>query len=75
VITLTGHATFCCTPLDKFSARRRKLYLTTHNSHNRQTSLPPVGLEPVVPASQRPQTLTLDRETTGDRRERFHTLR
>jgi len=24
--------------------RRRKLYLTTHNSHNRQTSLPPGGI-------------------------------
>ena len=28
------------TPLDKGSARRRDLYLTTHNTHNRQTSMP-----------------------------------
>ena len=31
-------------PLDKWSARRRDLYLTTHNSHNRQTSMPPGGI-------------------------------
>jgi hypothetical protein len=29
--------------LDEWSARRRDLYLTTHNTHNRQTSMPPVG--------------------------------
>ena len=34
------------TPLDEWSARRRDLYLTTHNTHNRQTSMPPVGFEP-----------------------------
>ena len=27
------------TPLDEWSARRRDLYLTTHNTHNRQTSI------------------------------------
>ena len=29
------------TPLNEWSVRRRDLYLTTHNNHNRQTSLPP----------------------------------
>ena len=38
------------TPLDEWSARRRDLYLTTHNTHNRQTSMPPVGFEPTIPA-------------------------
>jgi len=28
------------TPLDEWSARRRDLYLTTHNTHNRRTSVP-----------------------------------
>jgi hypothetical protein len=28
-------------PLDEWSARRGDLYLTTHNTHNRQTSMPP----------------------------------
>jgi hypothetical protein len=36
-------ATIGRTPLDEWSARRRGLYLTTHNTHNRQTSMPPVG--------------------------------
>ena len=31
------------TPLDEWSARRRDLYLTTHDTHNRQISMPPVG--------------------------------
>ena len=32
------------TPLDERSARRRDLYLTTHNTHDRQTSMPPGGI-------------------------------
>ena len=32
------------TPLDEWSARRRYLYLTTHNTHNRQKSMPPGGI-------------------------------
>jgi len=32
------------TPLDERSARRRDLYLTTHNTHKRQTSMPPSGI-------------------------------
>ena len=31
------------TPLDEWSARRRDLYLTTHNTHNWQTSMRPPG--------------------------------
>ena len=44
------------TPLDEGSARRRDLYLTIYNIHNRQTSLSPVGFERTIPASERPQT-------------------
>jgi len=33
--------TFGRTPLDEWSARRTDLYLTTHNTHNRQISMPP----------------------------------
>jgi hypothetical protein len=36
------------TPLDEWSAHRRDLYLTTHNTYNRQTSMPPVGFEPMT---------------------------
>ena len=65
------------TPLDEWSARRRDLYLTTHNTHNtqhtpltthntynRRTSGPPVGFEPTISAGERPQTYTLDHATT-----------
>ena len=31
------------TPLNEWSVRRRDFYLTTHNTHNRQTSMPQVG--------------------------------
>jgi hypothetical protein len=36
------------TPLDEWSACRRDIYLTTQNTHNRQTSMPPVGFEPTM---------------------------
>ena len=52
-------------PLDEWSARRRDLYLTTHNTHNRQTSMPPVGFEPTISAGERPQTYALDRAATA----------
>jgi len=53
------------TPLDEWSARRRDLYLTTHNTHNRQTSMPPVGFKPTISAGERPQTYALDRAAIG----------
>ena len=43
----------------------RDLYLTTHNTHNRQTSMPPVGFEPTILASDRPKIYALDRAATG----------
>jgi hypothetical protein len=49
-------ATVGRTPLDEWSAGRRDLYLTTHKAHNRQISMPPVGFEPKIPGSERPQT-------------------
>jgi hypothetical protein len=53
------------TRLDLWSARRRDLYLTTHNIHKRQISMPPKGFEPAIPASKRPQTHALDCAATG----------
>ena len=50
---------------DQWSARRRDLYLTTHNTHNRQISMPPVGFESTVSAGERPQTYASDRTATG----------
>ena len=59
------HTTVGRTPLDEWSARRRDLYLTTHNTHSRQTSMPPAGFEPTISAGERPQTHVLDRAATG----------
>jgi hypothetical protein len=42
--------------LDEWSARRRDLYLKTHNTHNRQTSTPPARFEPTISAGEQPQT-------------------
>ena len=42
------------TSLDERSARRRDLYLTTRDTHNRQISMPPVGFEPTISAGERP---------------------
>ena len=53
------------TPLEEWSARHTDLYLTTHNLHNRKTSMPPVGFEPTISAGERPQTYALDRAATG----------
>ena len=59
------HATVGMTPLDELSARRRDLYLTTHDNHNRKTSITPVGFEPTISADERPQTYVFDRAATG----------
>ena len=47
------------TPLDEWSARRGDLYLTTHDTHNRQISMPPVGFEPTISAGEQPQAAHL----------------
>jgi len=52
------------TPLGHRSAQRINLYLTTHNTHKRQTSVRPAAFEPTIPASERPQTHTSDRAAT-----------
>ena len=59
------HTTLDRTPLDEGSARRRYLYLTTHNTNKRQTSMPPAGFEPTIPASEGPHTYALERAATG----------
>ena len=53
------------TPLDEWSARCRDLYLTTHYTHNRQTSMLPVGFEPTISVGELPQTYALDRAATA----------
>jgi hypothetical protein len=60
--TFFRHSTLGRTPLHEWSARRRDLYLTTHNTYKRQTSMPPAGFEPTC---EWPQTHALDRAATG----------
>jgi len=63
--TVFRRATVGRIPLDKWSARRRDLYLTTHNTHNRQTSMTLVGFEPTISAGEWPETYALDCAATG----------
>jgi len=53
------HTTLGRTPPDELSLRRGDLYLTTHNNHTRQSSAPPAGFEPAIPAIKRPHTHVL----------------
>ena len=65
VVTRIGHTALGTTPLDEWSARRRDLYLTTHNTFKIKTFMFPAGFEPTVPTRELPQTHTLGREATG----------
>jgi len=64
MITLR-HTTLGRTPLEEWSARRRNLCFTTHNTHNRQTSMPPARFKLTIPANEPPQTHVLDSVATG----------
>jgi hypothetical protein len=59
------HSTLRRAPLDEWSAERRDIYLTTHNSHKRQTSMIPTGFGPAIPASEGLRTYALHRAATG----------
>ena len=62
------------TPLYEWSARRRNLYLTTHNTHNRLTSMAPMGFKLTISAGERPQTYALDRAATANGRINEHKI-
>ena len=68
LITLNDTYFLSKNPLDEGSVLRRYLYMTTRNIHMKQTSINPVGFETAIPASDRPQTLTVDRVANWDRR-------
>ena len=52
-------------PLDEWLAGLRILYLTSHNTHNRQTSMPPARFKPAILACEGPHTHALDRTASG----------
>ena len=58
------HTTLGRTPMYEWSAHRRDMCLTTLNIHNRQTSMSPVGFEPIISEGERPQTYALARAAT-----------
>jgi len=64
-VTLSLYTTLGRPPPDEWSARCRNLYLTRHNIQKRRVSLTPAGFELKIPPSERTQTPTLDRATTG----------
>jgi hypothetical protein len=43
----------------------RDPYMTTHNTDNRETSMPPAGFEPAIPTNVWPQTQALERAAIG----------
>jgi hypothetical protein len=53
-------------PVGEGSARCRDLYLTTHNSQNKQTFMLPAWFEHTILAGEWPQTLVLDRAANGN---------
>ena len=65
IFIFLDHTTVGGMRLDKGSARLRDFYLTTHNTHNRQTSMLSAGFEPAIPARELLETLALDRGATG----------
>jgi len=51
--TQLKHTTLGRTALEEWSARRRDLYLTSHNTHKREKTMSPAGFEIKFPASER----------------------
>ena len=62
---ILGNTTLGRTPLDEWLARRRDLYLTTHNTHKTHTYMPAAEFENAIPTSEGPQTHAFDRTTFG----------
>jgi hypothetical protein len=52
------HITLGKIPLDEWSAGRRDLYLTIHNTHNRQISMPPAAPKSQQASGSRPTPQT-----------------
>ena len=59
------HTTLLTNPLAELSASRRDQYLTTINTHKKQTSMSLAGFEPAMPVCKRPHIHTLDRAAAG----------
>jgi len=60
------------TPLGEWSARRRDLYLTTHDTHSRQTSMPPGGIRTHTLSSEQPADPRIKPRCHWDRRSSYY---
>jgi hypothetical protein len=49
------------TPLDQSLVHRKDFYLSTHNTHKRQTSMSLTGFEPIISASELPHSIASER--------------
>ena len=65
------HTTLGRIPLDEWSALRRDLYLTTHNTRKRQTSMPPGGIRTRNPSKRAVADPHLRPRGHWDRRAKF----
>ena len=65
----TWHTTVGRTPLDEWSAPRRDIYLTTPNTHNRQTAMSPGGIRTHNPSKRAAAELRLRPRGRWDRRD------
>jgi len=59
------HTILIKTPQAKWSARWRDLYLTTHYTHKRQSSIPSPAFEHAIPVCGQPQTHAFNCAATG----------
>ena len=65
-ITLRHTHTLVTTPLDEWSPRRIHHYLTSHNTHNRHTSMLPAGFELTIPGASDPDWHLRPHSITGN---------
>jgi hypothetical protein len=59
------HLQLVCFSIDEWLVLWRDLYLTTHDTHKKHTSMCPAGFEPTISACKRPQIDDLDRTANG----------
>ena len=69
---ITTQHTRCDSSGRVISSSQRPLCVNTNNTHNRQTSMTPVGFKPIISAGERPQTYPIDRTATGTSKYRLH---
>jgi hypothetical protein len=65
IALIIRHTTLCKNPLDEWSAHRIDLYLITHITHKRETSMSSDGIRTHIPSKRATTDHALDRAPTG----------